>query len=200
MSSVQDGIYALGKANMRSTPSLRRFPNIAFETVPMFVCWHTMALSHLFEDYDMCGPTVTYWGDLAEGKGDLFHLHRQAGGWDRIGCTVFMDGSRTLLDSEAPTWLVFCDGAISVHCEVLRFAVFLNEKLDLWPFCLLAVLDTAYPCFLARVSHRDAGIGLGTFPTPWFAWALSTGILALWWSFPGLGIGLKKQSVQSSGT
>ena len=31
------------------------------------------------------------------------------------GCTVFMDGSRTLLDSEAPPWLVFGDWAISVH-------------------------------------------------------------------------------------
>ena len=36
-SSVQDGIYALGKAHMRSTPSFRSFPNVPFETVPMFV-------------------------------------------------------------------------------------------------------------------------------------------------------------------
>ena len=35
--SVQDDIYALGKAHMRSTPSLRIFPNIAFKTLPMFV-------------------------------------------------------------------------------------------------------------------------------------------------------------------
>ena len=37
LSSVQDGIYAIGKAHMRSIPSLRSFPNVAFETVPMFV-------------------------------------------------------------------------------------------------------------------------------------------------------------------
>ena len=43
-SSVQDGIYALGKAHLCSTPSLRSFPNVAFETVPLFV-WLTMALS-----------------------------------------------------------------------------------------------------------------------------------------------------------
>ena len=36
-SSVQDGIYALRKAHMRSTPSLRSFPNVALETVPMLV-------------------------------------------------------------------------------------------------------------------------------------------------------------------
>ena len=36
-SSVHDGIYALGKAHMRSNPSLRSFANVAIETVPMFV-------------------------------------------------------------------------------------------------------------------------------------------------------------------
>jgi len=41
-SSVQDGMCALGKAHMRSTRSLRSFPNVAFETVPMFV-WLMMA-------------------------------------------------------------------------------------------------------------------------------------------------------------
>ena len=30
---IQDGIYALGKPHMRSTPSLGSFPNVAFETV-----------------------------------------------------------------------------------------------------------------------------------------------------------------------
>ena len=34
----QYGIYAFGKAhNMRSNPSPRSFPNVAFETVPMLV-------------------------------------------------------------------------------------------------------------------------------------------------------------------
>ena len=32
-----NGIYALGKAHMLSTPSLRGFSNVSFETVPMFV-------------------------------------------------------------------------------------------------------------------------------------------------------------------
>ena len=31
LSSVQDGTYALGKAHMCSTPSLRIFPNVAFQ-------------------------------------------------------------------------------------------------------------------------------------------------------------------------
>ena len=33
-SSVQYGIYALEKVHRRSTPSLRSFPNVAFQTVP----------------------------------------------------------------------------------------------------------------------------------------------------------------------
>ena len=48
-SSVQDGIYALGKANMRSTQSLGSFPNVASQTVPMFT-WLTMALSRPFKE------------------------------------------------------------------------------------------------------------------------------------------------------
>ena len=36
------------------------------------------------EDDGMCGPTVTSWGNPAEDIGDCFHLHCQAGGWDRI--------------------------------------------------------------------------------------------------------------------
>ena len=85
------------------------------------------------EEDGMCGRTVISWGSPAEGTmGDFFHLHCQAGGLDRICCTVFMHCSRTLLDREAPPWLVVGDWAISVHYEVLRFAVFLKEKLDLW--------------------------------------------------------------------
>ena len=48
-SSVQDGIYALGIAHMRSTQSLKSFSNVAFETVPMFV-WLTLALSRPFKE------------------------------------------------------------------------------------------------------------------------------------------------------
>ena len=47
--SVQNGVYSLGKAHMRSIPSLRRFPNVPFETVSMFV-WLTMALSCRFKE------------------------------------------------------------------------------------------------------------------------------------------------------
>ena len=39
-----------------------------------------------------------------------------------------MDDGRTLVDNEAPPWLVFDDWAISVHYEVLRLAVLVNEN------------------------------------------------------------------------
>ena len=45
----EDGIYALGKAHMHSPPSLRSFPNVVFETVPMFI-WLTMAISGSFKE------------------------------------------------------------------------------------------------------------------------------------------------------
>ena len=50
LSSVQDGIYAIGKAHMRSIPSLSEVsPKVAFETVPIFVSL-TMALSRPFKE------------------------------------------------------------------------------------------------------------------------------------------------------
>ena len=47
VSSVQDGIHALENSHMRSTPSVRRFPNVAFKTAPVFV-WLMRALSRPF--------------------------------------------------------------------------------------------------------------------------------------------------------
>ena len=49
LSSLQDGIYALRKGNMRSAPSLRRFPSVPFRTVAMLV-WLTLALSPPFKE------------------------------------------------------------------------------------------------------------------------------------------------------
>ena len=54
-SSVQDGMYALRKTHKRSTPSLRHFLNVAFETVLMFVCL-TMALSRPFKEDRLALP------------------------------------------------------------------------------------------------------------------------------------------------
>ena len=42
ISSFQDGIYVLRRAHMRSTPPIRSFPNVVFETIPVFV-WLTVA-------------------------------------------------------------------------------------------------------------------------------------------------------------
>ena len=83
-------------------------------------------------------------GNPAESMFDCFHLYWQPGGSDRIGCTVFMDGSRTLLDCEAPPWMAFGDWAISIYYEVLRFAVFLNEMLDLWLWPFSTVISRVF--------------------------------------------------------
>ena len=57
-SSVQDGIYALGKAHMRSTPSLSSFPKVAFQTVPVFARL-TIALSRPFKEDRLALPLST---------------------------------------------------------------------------------------------------------------------------------------------
>ena len=57
-SSVQDGVYVLGKAYMRSTPFLRNVHIVAFETVPTLV-WLTMALSPPFKDDRLALPLST---------------------------------------------------------------------------------------------------------------------------------------------
>ena len=57
-SSVEEGIYELGNARMRSIPSLRSFPNVALETVPMFV-WLTMALPRPFRKDRLALPLST---------------------------------------------------------------------------------------------------------------------------------------------
>jgi len=71
---------------------------------------------------------------------------------------------------------------LSHQCTLWGLAVCCFLKREAWSltlFCLLAILDSASPCFLAGVSYRDAGSGLGPFPALWFAWALSAGILAV---------------------
>ena len=227
--SVQDGIYAFGKAHMRPTPSLRSFHNVAFEIVPMLI-WLTMALSRRFQNvpraisvltlgnkvimycivrsssafpFPRLSPPGDRWCDVLgfvpagsvprskplvrvtlpaslSARSFLFtlacsgqHTHRSFQRWMsaidtfksglpiplfifcskliesvrmmayvvwlspleaiqrrvwmtalasivklEVETTVFMGGSRTLLDSEAPPWLVFGDRAISIHYEV----------------------------------------------------------------------------------
>ena len=57
-SSVLDGISVLGKARIDSTPSLKSFPDIAFEIMPMFI-WLMMALSRPFEENCLALPLST---------------------------------------------------------------------------------------------------------------------------------------------
>ena len=57
-SSVKNSIYPLRNAHTRSTSPLRIFPNVAFQTVPMFA-WLTMALSCPFkENHQMLPPSM----------------------------------------------------------------------------------------------------------------------------------------------
>ena len=51
-------LFSSVEFKMRSTPSLRSFPNFAFERVPMFV-WLTMALSRPFKEDRLALPLST---------------------------------------------------------------------------------------------------------------------------------------------
>ena len=76
----------------------------------------------------MCSVTVTSWGKPAEDMDECFHLQCQPGGWDRTGCNVFMDGSRTLLDSEAPPWLEAEPSVYTMRSCGLMFSIFDKNK------------------------------------------------------------------------
>ena len=56
--SVQGGICALREVHRHSTPSLRSFPNVSFETVPMFF-WLMMALSRPLKEDHLVLPLST---------------------------------------------------------------------------------------------------------------------------------------------
>ena len=57
--SVQNGIYALGKAHMRTTLSLSSYSNIDLETVAMFV-EVTMALPRSIKDWRSSSASAFY--------------------------------------------------------------------------------------------------------------------------------------------
>ena len=96
----------------------------------------------------MCGLTVTSRRNPAESMCDCFHFHCQAGGWDLIGCTVFGDGGRILLNGEAPPWLVFGDWAISVNYEVLRAFTVLSKGVNWCVSGIACMLTLLKFCFL----------------------------------------------------
>ena len=149
--------------------------------------FHFLLLIHwICEEYGMCSPTVTSWGNPAEGMGDCFHLHCQAGGWDRIGCSFLGYGSRTLLDNEAPTWLVFGDWAISVR--VWNYQV--DPPHPHWS-AGRSLSSWSLASFLATMRFRS-------FPTE-FCIVRMRYPFSLWWSFPAFEIDLKILSVLSSG-
>ena len=54
VSSVQDGIYALGEARMRSNQSLRSFPKVAFDSK-----FETVPIVRLIDD----GPLSSFQGE-----------------------------------------------------------------------------------------------------------------------------------------
>ena len=71
LSLIQDGIYALGKAHMRSSPSLRSFSSVAFEMHKLTVDWTNppavtpLAKTQYCAD---CSLNCDYWGYMATSR------------------------------------------------------------------------------------------------------------------------------------
>ena len=114
-SLVQAGISALRKANMHSITSLRSFPNVAFETVPMFV-WLTMALSRPFKEDHLAVSLSTLLSGIP--KGSCWSLLSSAvlcswadSLWSPLLCTVHWWKPPQSLKS-APTWSPFLSSVL----------------------------------------------------------------------------------------
>ena len=116
----------------------------------------------------MCGPTATVtvcWllpPPLPNWQSRPYRLHCLHGWWSHL----------------AWQWSPILTGLwwLSHQCTLWGPVVCCFFEWETWSltlFCLRAILNSTCPSFLAGVSHRDARISLFTFPTPWFAWALS---------------------------
>ena len=82
-----------------------------------------------------------------------------------------------------PDWSLVTE--LSVCTMSMRLCSFLfswMRSLKSYSVLPAGPLDSAFTSFLAGVSHshRDTRIGLGTFSTPWFAWALQLAYLRYW--------------------
>ena len=129
----------------------------------------------------MCYPTVTSWSNPTGGHGWL--LPSQLSSWRlRPALSSWMAVAPCLTVKPHPDWS-FSD--ISVHYEILRFAVFLNEKLDLW----LCFACWPFSTVLPQVSWQECLVETPEsvwvpFPLLGLLVALSAGIIA--WPIQGL--------------
>ena len=87
--------------------------SLSFHWIPRFPSF-VVVVSWICEDGDIYRLTVTSWGHPGLGMCDCFHLHCQAGGLDRLGCTVFVDGVLIFLDCEVTPSLVLGGWAVGV--------------------------------------------------------------------------------------
>ena len=128
-SSVQGGIYALEKAHIHSTPSLRSFPSVTFETVPMFI-WLTMALSR--PCYKQCCQTGKNLMSIPKRKIPLRTPLSRYVNYCSYHVYIYP------LTEEA-RWQTYCKGVNQLDAEVI-------PVVDVWkkqgPMCLPTFLDT----------------------------------------------------------
>ena len=118
-------------------------------------------LWHVWADCHLCRQS-------SRGHGWLLPPPLLAGCLDCICCTVYIIWTVQWSPNLTRLW------RLSYQCTLWSLAVCCFFEWEAWSlFCLLAILDSVFPSIQAGVFCRHTGIGLGTFPTPWFAWALS---------------------------
>ena len=81
-------------------------------------------------------------------------------------CTVFTDDGCTLLDSEAPPWLVFGDCSITVHYEIFNCAllIWLTNDLSLFQILYAQCMSKGQQLRLFSWSLHSAWSGVSLLP------------------------------------
>ena len=114
-------------AYIHSTPSLRSFPSVAFETVPMFI-WLTMALSR--PRYKQCCQT---------GKNLMSIPKRKIPLRTPLSRYVYYCSYHVYPLTEKARWQTYCKGVNQLDAEVI-------PVVDVWkkqgPMCIPTFLDT----------------------------------------------------------
>ena len=104
---------------------------------------------------------------------------------DFLCCIFFTNVGLTLLTMKPPLCLVFGGRAISVQCQLPRFAVFLNEKFESWIRLACWPFDNAFYKFLSGGCHRRAEIGF--IWILWaYAWVLGCAQVPIDWMVTGI--------------
>ena len=169
-------IYALGKGHMCSTSSLSSFPNVAFETVPLFV-WLTMVLSRPFKDHlafprplplssrdQLCVSLALCLNGSVSSFSAIQILREASHLWGLLCPPVYLlDCFHSLRHVQGSTPTGVFEGIYRpwIHCTLdfpFHFSLFVASSLNLWGWW-----HVWSDCHLLRQSSGRAWVTVSTF-------------------------------------